>query len=77
MTSVSPAVAPTGAAGMPDFTGDATGLLTRIAIDIDARSWRARFEAPWPAGSDTDASCIDRIVRGPAHDPADAVRDVG
>jgi hypothetical protein len=95
-----------GAAGMPNFTGDAAGLLTRIAVepaawpfagrekrfgvalghaavaeaiavDIDAPSWRARFEVLWPAGSDAHASYFDRIVQGPAYEPADAVRDQG
>jgi hypothetical protein len=45
-----------------------------IAIHIDADSWRARFEAQWPAGSDAYLSYFDRIVQGPAYDPGDAVR---
>jgi hypothetical protein len=45
-----------------------------IAIDIDAQAWRARFEALWPAESDAHQSYFDRIVRGPAYDPKDAVR---
>ncbi|MBC7938145.1 MAG: hypothetical protein H7Z19_00025 [Chitinophagaceae bacterium] len=46
-----------------------------IAIDLDAQTWRARFQAQWPAGSDAHASYFDRIVRGPAYDPTDAVRN--
>ncbi len=45
-----------------------------IAIDIDAHAWRAAFQAQWPAGSDAHVSYFDRIARGPAYDPADAVR---
>ena len=45
-----------------------------IAIDIDAQAWRARFGAQWPAGSDAHESYFDRIVQGPAYEPADAVR---
>jgi hypothetical protein len=48
-----------------------------IAIDIDARAWRARFQAQWPSGSDAHQSYFDRIVRGPAYDPVDAVRQRG
>ena len=91
-----------GAAGMPNFRGDAAGLLTRIAvtpfagperrlgvglgdgvvaeaiaIDIDAATWRTRFLALWPAGSDAHRSYFDRIVQGPAYTPADVVRAGG
>ena len=45
-----------------------------IAIDIDARAWRARFQAQWPAGTDAHASYFDRIVQGPDYAAADAVR---
>ena len=45
-----------------------------LAIDIDADAVRTRFEAQWPAGSDAHESYFDRIVEGPAYDPADAVR---
>ena len=44
-----------------------------LAIDIDAHQWRARFEAQWPAGSDAHMSYFDRIVRGPAYGPTDAI----
>ncbi len=89
-----------GAAGMPNFRGDAAGLLTRIAVEPFAgpatafrcgdRTWRDRrgdrhrhrrprlacsaFLRQWPAGSDAHVSYFDRIARGPAYDPADAVR---
>lgn len=45
-----------------------------IAIDIDAHAWRTRFQAQWPVGSDAHESYFDRIVRGPAYNPTDAVR---
>ncbi|MFN8774883.1 MAG: hypothetical protein ACK5ZQ_18140 [bacterium] len=59
--------------------GVATGrgvMAEAIAIDIDAHAWRAGFEAQWPAGSDAYQSYFDRIVQGPAYDPADAVRQL-
>jgi hypothetical protein len=45
-----------------------------IAIDIDTPTWRTRFQAQWPAGSDAHESYFDRIVRGPAYQPTEAVR---
>jgi hypothetical protein len=88
-----------GAAGMPNFSGDAAGLVTRVAtqafegperrygvtlrdgvvaealaIDVDAASWQSRFLAQWPSGSDAYLSYFDRITRGPAYSPRDAIR---
>jgi hypothetical protein len=92
-----------GAAGMPNFSGDGAGLLTRIAlrplrgkarryglcigpgpsprvhaeavaIDIDADAWQREFVRQWPAGSDAHASYYERIRRGPAYAPDDAIR---
>ncbi|RVT49601.1 metallophosphoesterase family protein [Rubrivivax albus] len=45
-----------------------------IAIDVDAATWRARFQATWPEGSDAHLSYFDRIAHGPAYRVADAVR---
>lgn len=95
-----------GAAGMPNFTGDGAGLLTRIAlrpfrgtarrhglcigpgphprvhaeaiaIEIDSAAWQREFLRQWPAGSDAHLSYFDRITRGPAYAPHDAMRDDG
>jgi hypothetical protein len=45
-----------------------------IAIDGDCASWRERFLALWPPGSDAHRSYFERIVRGPAYRPAEVVR---
>jgi hypothetical protein len=45
-----------------------------IAIDIDMATWRSRFQALWPAGSDAHVSYFDRIVHGPDYAAADAAR---
>jgi hypothetical protein len=89
-----------GAAGMPNFTGDPSGLLTRVAltpyagperrfgivaasgtvhvdaigVEVDAAAWQQRFLRVWPAGSDAHASYFERITRGPAYEPHEAVR---
>jgi rSAM/selenodomain-associated transferase 1 len=96
-----------GAAGMPNFSGDSAGLLTRVALaplasvstaaaglsrlhvragavhvdalalEIDPTAWQARFRSLWPAGSDADRSYFERIVRGPAWRPAQALPPPG
>ena len=90
-----------GATGMPNFAGDASGLLTRIAatpiegaakrfgvhagkvfvdavaVQVDPGEWRSRFLRQWPSGSDAHASYFDRIVRGPAYRPEEAMRVEG
>lgn len=45
-----------------------------IPIELDLPSWRARFEALWPAGSDASVGYLDRILHGPDYALADAVR---
>ena len=94
---VAPVVLNNGAAGMPNFRGDAAGLLTRIAlhpfdgperrfglrrnglhldaiaIEPDQAMWRAQFLQQWPEGSDAHTSYWDRIVDGPAYEPAQAL----
>jgi len=85
-----------GAAGMPNFAGDLSGLCTRIAttpsphavlqevrvagayvallpVHYDAERWQADFVAQWPSGSDAWLSYFERITRGPAYLPAQAV----
>jgi hypothetical protein len=87
-----------GAAGMPNFSGDGAGLVTRIAtrpfdgrqrrfglrhreihvdaiaIEVDADEAQRRFVAQWPEGSDAHHSYFERITRGPAYRPEDALR---
>lgn len=85
-----------GAAGMPNFTADLRGLVTRIArtpasgpvlhevvvagvhvallpLAYDSPRWVAEFTAQWPPGSAAWTSYIERITRGPAYTPAQAV----
>ncbi len=85
-----------GAAGMPNFTGDAGGLITRIAttpsphpvlgevrvagawvallpVRFDAPRWEREFLAQWPPGSPAWVSYFERITRGPAFSPAQAI----
>jgi len=45
-----------------------------IAIEIDAGAWQREFTRQWPVGSDAHASYFDRIARGPAYRPDDALR---
>jgi hypothetical protein len=45
-----------------------------IGIEFDAASWAERFRRDWPPGSDAHASYHERIMRGPAYRPDDAVR---
>lgn len=45
-----------------------------IAVEVDDRAWRRRFESLWPPGSDAHQSYFERIVHGPAYALADAVR---
>ena len=45
-----------------------------IAIEIDADAWHREFLQLWPAGSDAHQSYFDRIARGPAYQPSDAIR---
>ncbi len=70
-------IATTPAAGLDRRYGVALGggvVAEAIAIDVDALAWRQRFLALWPAGSDAHASYFDRIVHGPDHAVADALR---
>jgi len=46
-----------------------------VAIEYDALEWQRRFAGQWPAGSDAHRSYHERIVHGPAYDPAQARRD--
>ena len=85
-----------GAAGMPNFAGDLSGLCTRIArtpsphpvlqevsvgevhvallpLRFDAQRWQQEFLAQWPAGSAAWLSYFDRITRGPAFQPQQAL----
>jgi len=85
-----------GAAGMPNFSGDLRGLVTRIAhtpatgpvlhemvvagahvallpLAFDNPRWVAEFTAQWPPGSAAWKSYFQRITRGPAYTPAQAV----
>ena len=48
-----------------------------IGVDFDADAWLDRFCHHWPPGSDAHLSYFERIVRGPAYDRRDALRDVG
>lgn len=87
-----------GAAGMPNFQGDAAGLFTRIglqplggplsrvqatvkgvhcelvALNTEAQAWQRWFVQQWPPGSDAHESYFQRITRGPAYSPAQALR---
>ena len=45
-----------------------------IAIEIDGDAWQREFLRQWPAGSDAHLSYFDRIKRGPAYPPSDAIR---
>lgn len=45
-----------------------------IAIEIDATAWQREFLRQWPVGSDAHASYFERIARGPAYQPNDAIR---
>lgn len=47
-----------------------------IAIATDAAESQRRFVAQWPAGSDAHASYFNRITRGPAYVPAEALRTI-
>jgi hypothetical protein len=70
-------IATTPSAGADRRFGVALGrevFAEAIAIDFDLATWRGRFEALWPEGSDAHLSYLDRIVRGPDYDAADAVR---
>jgi hypothetical protein len=85
-----------GAAGMPNFSGELTGLVTRIAatasrwpvlhearvagafvallpVYFDNARWQAEFLAQWPPGSPAWTSYFDRITRGPAYAPGQAL----
>lgn len=85
-----------GAAGMPNFSGDLRGLVTRIArtpatgpmlhevkvagahvallpLAFDGARWQAEFLAQWPPASAAWTSYFERISRGPAYTPAQAV----
>jgi hypothetical protein len=85
-----------GAAGMPNFAGDLSGLCTRIAgtpsphpvlqevqiagafvallpLRFDAPRWQAEFLAQWPPGSAAWQSYFERISRGPAFAPQQAL----
>ncbi|MBA3480045.1 MAG: hypothetical protein H0T52_16860 [Lautropia sp.] len=85
-----------GAAGMPNFAGELSGLCTRIAttpsphpvihevrdagayvallpIRFDPARWRADFLAQWPPGSPAWVSYYERITRGPAFCPGQAI----
>jgi hypothetical protein len=45
-----------------------------VAIEIDADAWQREFQRLWPVGSDAHQSYFERIARGPAYQPSDAVR---
>jgi len=49
------------------------------AVDVrwPADAWMQRFRESWPEGSDADRSYRQRIVQGPAYDPAQADRLAG
>ena len=45
-----------------------------VPLRYDARAWRERFAAQWPAGSSAHRSYWERIVDGPAYQPQQALR---
>ena len=45
-----------------------------MAIEFDARAWRAAFLAQWPADSDAHASYFRRIANGPSYGSDAALR---
>jgi hypothetical protein len=45
-----------------------------LAIEVDIAAWQRHFLAQWPPGSDAHASYFERIVRGPAYHPGQAIR---
>ena len=49
-------------------------FIDAIALDFDAAAWQAEFLAQWPAGSPAHASYWRRIVDGPSHTMAQALR---
>ena len=49
-------------------------FIDAIAVESDATAWRAEFQRLWPAGSDAHASYFERVLRGPAYLPDEALR---
>ena len=49
-------------------------FIDAIAVDFDAAAWQAEFLAQWPVGSAAHTSYWRRIVDGPAHTMAQAMR---
>ncbi|MEO6409535.1 MAG: hypothetical protein ABIO45_12390 [Burkholderiaceae bacterium] len=49
-------------------------FIDAIAVDFDAPAWQAEFLAQWPPGSSAHASYWRRIVDGPDHTLAQAMR---
>lgn len=45
-----------------------------IGVEFDAAAWQQRFSQDWPPGSDAHQSYFERITRGPAYEPHQAVR---
>ena len=89
-----------GAAGMPNFAGDPSGLCTRIAstpsphpalqelriagafvallpVRFEVARWHDEFLAQWPPGSAAWQSYVERITRGPAFSPQQALAGAG
>ena len=49
-------------------------FIEAVPLRYDARAWRERFTAQWPAGSSAHRSYWERIVDGPPYHPQQALR---
>lgn len=56
-------------------TVSGTVHIDAIGVECDPAAWLAHFRRDWPEGSDAHASYFERITRGPAYEPHEALRD--
>jgi hypothetical protein len=55
-------------------TGSDAVHVDAIGVEFDHATWMERFCRYWPAGSDAHQSYFERITRGPAYEPHQAIR---